>query len=265
MEERDMKGRNKPDVVHIIMRSLDGCLIFRDRRDLIKFLSLLEHFRKRTDSLVYAFAPMSFHVHIEAGSKDPMALATLLSCSYTGYYNTRYHNGSAVFEHPPLIYPKKTLEWQVDNLLYVMNNPVVAGLCKGAGGYRYGSYDFYTDRKTNLSKVIEVDTSLMHENFDSLSDFRKALAGKLAYERQMESFKYGSGHQSYVDSSFRSSAPWDVDPIQVAKSMKSAEDERMRRFEKGLDSDKIGQCPPECRRTGLRPGQMWQDYLDSLV
>ena len=105
---------------------------------------------------------MSFHVHLEAGCKDPLALATLLSCAYTGYYNARYHNGSAVFEHPPLIYQKKTLEWQVDNLLYIVNNPVVAGLCKSAGGYRYSSYDFYTDRVTSLSRVIEVNTSLMH-------------------------------------------------------------------------------------------------------
>jgi len=105
-----------------------GCPIFRDRRDFFKFLSLLEHFRKVTDSSIYAFAPMSFHVHLEAGCKDPLALATLLSCAYTCYYNARYHNGSAVFEHPPLIYQKKTLEWQVDNLLYIVNNPVVAGL-----------------------------------------------------------------------------------------------------------------------------------------
>ena len=259
-----MKGRSKPDVVHIIMRSLDGCLIFRDRRDFIKFLSLLGHFSKKTDSHIYAFAPMSFHVHIEAGSKDPLALATLLSCSYTGYYNTRYHNGSAVFEHPPTIYPKKTLEWQVDNLLYIVNNPVMAGLCKSAGEYRYGSYDFYTGRITSLSRVIEVDASLMHENFESLTDFKKAIAGKLAYERQMENLKYGSGHQSYVASSLKSCAPWDADVRQVAKAMKSAEEERLRRFEKGLDSGKHKQCLPEARLTGLSPEQAWQDYLDSL-
>jgi hypothetical protein len=94
--------------------------------------------------------------------------------------------------------------------------------------------------------VIEVNTSLMHENYDSLSDFRKALAGKLEYERQMESLKYGSGHRSHVASSLKSSAPWDLDPRQVAKTMRSVEEEHLHRFEKYLVSGKIRQSPTHC-------------------
>jgi len=177
-------------VYHVMMRGLKGCCIFNGFWDKIKFLVLLNVLMIKYGTVLYGFVLMDTHVHLLIRCENLDALCLDLFRSYTGYYVSKYKKrGCGVLDYPPLIYEKKRLDWQIDTLLYIMNNPVMAGLCKSAGGFYFSSYAFYTKKKTRLSHFITIDASLVSEHFETLKDFKHALEVKRQQEEQLLAFK----------------------------------------------------------------------------
>ncbi|MCI1719590.1 MAG: hypothetical protein LKM37_00950 [Bacteroidales bacterium] len=201
------------DVFHILVRGNDGRAIFFSDYDYKKFLWLLNRCLIKSNSRIYAFVLMTNHAHLLVRSADVHYIVTSLVCGYAGYAHTRYKNNVAsaeksvgdnysfnknkycntlsgkLFETPVRIYKASNLDYQLDLISYIINNPILAGMCVRPGGYKYSSYLFYTTRSTSLAQIISVDTKFFFDNFKTLDRFNNLRGSKLVYQKRLKKLK----------------------------------------------------------------------------
>lgn len=175
---------SEDDVFHVMMRGSDHQPMFWDDEDRIKLLVLKKEIMARFEGKVKGFCLMTTHTHDLFKCKKIQEMSTMLHNAYSGYLAKKYGLKKPL-DFPLKIIPKSVISWQMDNLCYILNNAVMAGLCKSAGGYKWNSYLFYTRRSTVLSQYIDVDVSLVKDCYPDLEDFKIMLAKKLDYEREM--------------------------------------------------------------------------------
>ncbi len=188
-----MKGKIKlgEGVYHIFGRGHNGMVIFKEDYDFKKFLYLAERFRKKYKCEIRVFVLMNNHFHIQIRSARIQMFISRLVQAYTGYFCTRYNHQTRVFAPSPEPVLKKALDWQIDNALYILNNPVEAKLAKSAGDYKWSSYHFYTQRRSSLKQIITVSTNFIHINFESIKSLQEALKPKLMQMQSMKNYKQG--------------------------------------------------------------------------
>jgi putative transposase len=179
---------------HLILISKNGYKLFRSDSDKIKMLRIINAQIIDSGSAIYAFTIMDTHIHLEINSKHIKELALNIIKAYTGYYSQKYSYQGALFVYPPTIKDKPVLQWQVDTLIYIINNPIEANMAKTYSGYKYSSYRFYTKGGSPLKNFIQIDTSLFSNNFKSIFEFRIAAHAKLQYELEVKRFKIGWDH-----------------------------------------------------------------------
>jgi len=210
---------NKMSSYHVLVRGTKGHKIFFKREDYCRLLFLLNRFLHSTHSSIYGFVLMTNHAHLLIHSNCINDVVCNLVKGYAGYFYCKYqrpksidnhkHNRQAGLEKLPIIssgpklvnesysigvkriplietpvkiVEKISIDYQLDNLYYIINNPILAGLCIRPGGYPYSSYLFYTKHGTFLSQFIDVDTSLIFKNDKTLQAFNKKRSKRLAYQ-----------------------------------------------------------------------------------
>ncbi|MBP1714300.1 MAG: transposase [Deltaproteobacteria bacterium] len=86
---------------HIIARTIDGVLLFRNRKDREIFLSRLPPLLKTTGAKILAWALMDTHFHLLMLSGE-QKISKLMRCLLTGYalyYNRKYHRRGHLFQN----------------------------------------------------------------------------------------------------------------------------------------------------------------------
>ena len=184
-----LRNNCESGVYHIFARGFNGNDIFRSDDERKRFLWGLNRQLVRTDSVLYAFVIMDNHFHLLVRSKDPLHLADYSMKSYSGWMYLIKDFSGKVFGYPIGIVQKQNIAWQIDSFLYILNNPVLARMCRFAQDYYYSSYGFYKKHKSRLSQIIEVDTSFMIRNFGTVANLKSALDSKLRYQQILKEFK----------------------------------------------------------------------------
>jgi len=174
-------------VYHIFARGVDKQKTFYDKTECRQFLFYLNKSIRKYNLSLFAFALRGNHFHLLIKGDDVQQAICELIKSYTGWFCHRHIGHGKVFDYPAQFVEKKLLKWQIDSLLYILNNPVAAGICGAHYCYEFCSYRFHTKRGSNLKSVIEIDTSFVTQNFKNLADLKSALQRKLAYQRLMDS------------------------------------------------------------------------------
>lgn len=176
-------------VYKVAFRGVGGCAIFSEKPDYEKFLFLLDKFAKQYGSVVYGFVLMTNHAHFLVRSTCTEKLFSQVIRAYIGYYCARHKSSGKFIALPPAISEVRRVDWQVKELMYMFNNPVLANMVGKWSAYPYSSYNFYTEKGSVLSKFINVDTGLVTRNFPSFKQFRSALRKKLRSEQSLKSIK----------------------------------------------------------------------------
>lgn len=184
-------GYKKDDhgVYKVALRGMGGCAIFSEKSDYEKFLSLLDKFVKQYSSVVYGFVLMTNHAHFLVRSTCTEKLFSQVVRAYIGYYCAHHKLSGKFIALPPYITEVWRVNWQVKELMYMLNNPILAGMASKWSAYPYTSYGFYTEEGSMLSKFIDVDTGLVARNFASFKQFRSALRKELRSELSLKSIK----------------------------------------------------------------------------
>ncbi|HNY05793.1 MAG TPA: hypothetical protein PKL23_05015 [Candidatus Egerieousia sp.] len=128
-------------------------------------------------------------VSVTAAEEDVRKMFANLVTGYTGYYSRKYRTKGRLISYPPEFSEKWRLDWQLTEIMYFINNPVLAGLSKSPRGYPWSSYSFYKELQSPLAKYIDVDASLIKDNFHSIRDFYLTIRSKKAFERRMSKYK----------------------------------------------------------------------------
>jgi putative transposase len=190
-------GSQRPSelVYHMALRGYKGHKLFRRDEDYRKFLYLLNRCTILYNCKIYGYVLMTNHLHILLKTNYAARIAGYLIRCYNGYYVLTRHicdNCRTLFD-PPGFSIKYTKEFQLDTLMYILNNPVVAKMSKSQGGYPYSSYSNYTNHRNKSARLVNIDCSLLHENYTTFEEFRKDLKVDLIKRLSMKKHKKVQG------------------------------------------------------------------------
>jgi putative transposase len=127
---------------HLITRGVRKAPIFLDERDYEVFLLLLEEVVQRFGWVCHAYCLMPNHYHLlvetpRANLSDGMER---LNGRYAQYFNFRHDVEGHVFERRFRSVPVRHEVHLLELSRYIVLNPVRAGLCRTAAGWRWSSY-----------------------------------------------------------------------------------------------------------------------------
>ena len=66
-------------------------------------------------------------------------------------------------------------EWILNSNLYILNNPIKAGICKHPSEYEWSSYHFHHNKSNPLSSFIDVDTRFIDSIFKTKEELNEAI------------------------------------------------------------------------------------------
>lgn len=174
-----MRKRLQEGVFHVYNISNYRTTIFLKPEDNIRFLECINNsaITHNTKILEFCLMPNHFHLQVESSSLSEFMRRALMD--FSRYYNKSYQIHGKQFTKPFESAPKRNLNFIVENCFYILNNPVVAGICSKPNQYDWNSFHFHHNGKTELSKYIFVDTSALdmcykdeHSLMSAIADYK---------------------------------------------------------------------------------------------
>lgn len=151
--------------IHSYIRGNNKKVIFYDDEDRIDFLEKCNRFAKQFDTKILEFVLMDNHVHLQLHTSKLTPFMKSLLMSYVQTYNYKHKSSDKLFKTPFSSAAKHTDEWAIENMLYILKNPVKARICDNPADFKWSSYGFHYDGETLLKHFINVDTSLIDSFF----------------------------------------------------------------------------------------------------
>lgn len=144
---------------HVIVRGNQRQAIFNDVKDRIKYLELLEHYKKRHGFVLYAYTLMTNHVHllIETPKSPISRVMQVINFTYTRYFNQKYKKVGHLFQGRYKAYLCDKDIYLLSLIRYIHLNPVRAKLVKNPHEYKWSSHREYLE---NRKGIVETDKVL---------------------------------------------------------------------------------------------------------
>lgn len=142
-------------IYHVMMRGVNKQDIFHDVVDFMKMEKILKTLGKPTKKKngdtkepickIFAYCLMTNHIHLLIAEKDDPIGTVIksLGVAFASYYNKRYERTGPIFEGRFRSEPVEDINYFVNLLHYIHNNPVKAGLVKKPGWYKWSSWREY--------------------------------------------------------------------------------------------------------------------------
>lgn len=175
---------------HIIIKSRNSVTAFGGYNHKIFFLRLLNSTIFKYKGSLHAFVIMDTHAHLLVTVHNTSLFIKTLLSRYARIYNKWNNKQGALFQNGAIIYQKQYNSWKIDTILYILNNPIEARICKCHKDYHFSSYKLHTGQKTSLANIIVIDNRLIEENFRDITQFKEALKDKLKYQKSVAHIKY---------------------------------------------------------------------------
>lgn len=147
-------------VYHVIVRGNQKQVVFHDKHDYKKYLSLLTSYKERTKFSLYAYVLMENHMHLllETGKVPLSKIMQGLNQGYTMYYNRKYSKVGHLFQGR-----YKAIICDLDSYLvalvrYLHLNPVRAGIVEKPENYEWSGHCGYLGKNNN--SLLDEDTVL---------------------------------------------------------------------------------------------------------
>jgi putative transposase len=139
---RPSRDQVEGGIYHLVSRGVRKLPIFTDDRDRERFLWLLEVTADRYGWQIHAYCLMTNHFHLLVTTPDPNVSAGMqyLNGRYCQWFNWRHGYEGHVVERRFFSVLMETDEQLLTVARYIVLNPVRAGLCGSAAGWRWSSY-----------------------------------------------------------------------------------------------------------------------------
>ena len=122
---------------------------------------------------------MDNHVHILVSTNSLTKFMSSILISYVKWYNLKYSTSGNLFQHPFLSVSKSKTEWIITTSMYILQNPVKAGICNHPSEFKWSSYAFHFKKHNSFRKFINIDTSLCDSYFSTEKIFFHELSKRI--------------------------------------------------------------------------------------
>lgn len=148
---------------HIMVQGINKEYIFNNKKDIEKYLNIIEETNEKIKLQIIAYCVMSNHVHLliyTDSVEDLTKFMHKVNLLYAKYYNKKYDRVGYVFRDRFKTQPIMTEKHLYCCIDYIHNNPVKANICRKPSEYKYSSYNCNRFQKNeliihNLRKYIE--------------------------------------------------------------------------------------------------------------
>jgi REP element-mobilizing transposase RayT len=168
--------REQSGFFHIWFRGCNRYNVFYDYEDFTHFLISCSSAAEKHKTAITAFVLMDNHVHLQLYTNTLSLFMTSLLISFNRWYNKRWEMNGRVFGSPfssCALYSRDALE---NNYLYILTNPVRAGICKKAEDYKWSSYHFMKKGYYNpLSTFIGLEMFVSNYLFNNTKDLQNRI------------------------------------------------------------------------------------------
>ena len=144
---------------HIITRGNQKQLVFSDRSDYEKYLSILQRYKKQAGFKLYAYCLMPNHVHLILKIVEPTILSKTMkriNLSYTLYFNFKYKKVGHLWQDRFKSKIINSENYVLDCINYIENNPVRASIAPKATDYIWSSYNSRFENNSFLDDISEL-------------------------------------------------------------------------------------------------------------
>jgi putative transposase len=142
-----------PDVpLHIIQRGNDRMACFRQERDYLVYLALLQQASEKFACAVHAYCLMTNHIHllVTPGSSDACkALMHGLAHRYAQYFNREHQRSGTLWDGRYRSCLVESSSYVLACYRYIELNPVRAGMVSHPKAYRWSSYAANSGARTD--------------------------------------------------------------------------------------------------------------------
>lgn len=165
-EEVDMVRRSykrcQRGFFHVWVRGSNRYNVFYSDNDFIEFLKCCQSSALKHKTVITAILLMDNHVHMQLYTNCLNKFMNSLLISFCQRYNRGWSLRGHVFESPFSSSPIYSLDVLEGNMLYILNNPVMAGMCQSVRDYKWSSFHFMSSPVRNpMANYIFVDKSFM--------------------------------------------------------------------------------------------------------
>lgn len=167
---RHARKKSSTQTYHVVIKGADRQLLFEEKNDYIKYLEILEYFKKQLSFNIYAYCLMSNHIHLLIHHPATVSLESIfrhINTTYATWFNLKYNRSGFVQDGRYFSEPVETDSYLLTAIRYIHYNPTKAGLEKKPGaGYLWSSYNDYAGNHSGLT-----DTQLILEKLGSKEQF----------------------------------------------------------------------------------------------
>jgi REP element-mobilizing transposase RayT len=171
--------RRKPRIqegnIHLCVRGNNRRMVFLEEQDKTKFLALTQAAAEKYDTKIEAFVIMDNHVHLQLTTKQVTNFARWLLRGYSYWYNKKYSLSDKLFRTPFGSFCKPLDEWRLNSILYILANPVSAGICDAPQDYKWSSYQMLFTTNNYLKNFIKLDNKFIYKQFKTKHELSIAI------------------------------------------------------------------------------------------
>ena len=159
---RQARKKSQSGIYHIMLRGINGQVIFEENEDKEKFLEAIKTYKAISGYKVFAYCLMSNHIHLllKVGKEDLDLIVKRIAGSYVYWYNWKYKRRGHLFQDRFKSEPIDDDAYFLTVLRYIHQNPIKSGLCRRVDEYPFSSYNEYT------TKLYIVDSEFCYEIID---------------------------------------------------------------------------------------------------
>lgn len=142
---RKARRRSSTDIYHVMLRGINGQIIFEDNEDYQKFIQTIQQYQEICGFQLYAYTLMPNHIHllIQEGKEDLGTIFKRIGTSYVYWYNLKYKRRGHLFQDRYKSEPVEDESYFLTVLRYIHQNPIKAGIEKDIAKYPWSSYKEY--------------------------------------------------------------------------------------------------------------------------
>lgn len=139
-------------IYHIILRSINGRIIFEEPSDYQKYLYILSDSKSKYEIDILAYCLMDNHIHLllRASAEHLSSYFQSTGTRFVRWYNGKYVRYGHLFQERFHSVAVETVAQYLATLAYIHNNPVNANACRFASEYRWSSFNAFYGEKNPL-------------------------------------------------------------------------------------------------------------------
>ncbi|MFA9398873.1 MAG: transposase [Clostridiaceae bacterium] len=142
---------------HVIIKGITECILFTEDSDKVKYIELIEKYKKIHPIEIYTYCFMSTHAHfiIDSSKSNLSMFMKSVNQSYASYYNKKYNRIGPVFFDRFKSIPILTKKQTKNVSLYIHRNP------KDIKGYRHNTEKYKYSSLAVFIGLIKDKTNIL--------------------------------------------------------------------------------------------------------